>query len=498
MKIPLGKDYFEAKNGRLSKVVMDTSQLYNAHALLLGMSGVGKSHTFRSMIARADTEGQPVRFLVYDVHGDIDVPDASEVLFSEQTPWGLNPLRVNPDVHFGGVNKCIRNFIRTVNQASVTSLGSKQEAVLRKLLLDVFAEHGFDPDDSRTWGMNEYDSRLISAGADNRLYLEVPFAEKDEASKNGARWDGARKLWYTTPDKYKGELTRWKPAYKPRTYPTVADVLAYADRIFEERYLGSDQKAVRALNQVYKTAQARQKKLLESIKMQRYEGMQAELAEDLEEAKANAIEAFTAYVNGVTTGREFEMIRNYNSPEVLKSVVERLENLQASGLFKSMPPPFDESKRVWRYNLKALNSEDKKMMVFFLLQEQFYAAVQAGQTDKVRTVVVLDELGVYVSANDNDGGDGIIGVIAREARKFGLALWAANQSPKNVPESLISSVATKIVLGIDEGHWDSAVTKLNIERKLLDWIRGKQTMAVQMKVAGATKNRWWWVELLKD
>ena len=29
-----------------------------------------------------------------------------------------------------------------------------------------------------------------------RMNLKVPFAEKDEAKKLGARWDAARKLWY--------------------------------------------------------------------------------------------------------------------------------------------------------------------------------------------------------------------------------------------------------------------------------------------------------------
>lgn len=32
-----------------------------------------------------------------------------------------------------------------------------------------------------------------------RIDLTVPFAEKDEAKRLGARWDGERKLWYV-PD----------------------------------------------------------------------------------------------------------------------------------------------------------------------------------------------------------------------------------------------------------------------------------------------------------
>ena len=29
-----------------------------------------------------------------------------------------------------------------------------------------------------------------------RLDLKIPFAEKDQAKKLGARWDAGRKLWY--------------------------------------------------------------------------------------------------------------------------------------------------------------------------------------------------------------------------------------------------------------------------------------------------------------
>lgn len=134
------------------------------------------------------------------------------------------------------------------------------------------------------------------------------------------------------------------------------------------------------------------------------------------------------------------------------------------------------------------------MMVLFLLQDIFYRAVQRGEQSDVVEVVVLDELSTYTSSQD-ENGDGIIGIIARQARKFGLALWAADQSPANVPESLTSSVGTKIMLGLDEMYWTSAVTKLRIETKLLNWIQPQHTMAAQLKERGNTKSRWWWVQL---
>lgn len=494
MRIRLGKDFFEARDNRTIPVVLDTKKLINGHVLIVGSSGVGKSHTLRDMMRQGIADSPKVRFHVFDVHGDLEVPGASVVMFSETAPFGLNPLRVNADINFGGVRKCVQTFLRTINQASTTALGVKQEAVLRNLLLDVYRDFGFDPEEPATWGMNAYESRLVGGGRDNRLYLEVPYGDIEKVKALGARWEPSVKHWWVHTEKYAGDLTKWKPAHKERSYPTVADVLEYAKRLHVERFLGSDQRAVQALGYLNKTAKTLQKKFLEQArhKNQGIFDEEAELA--LDEVRTKAVEAYSQYVQAVRTGYELDSLLKYDSPDVLKSVVDRLHNLKATGIFKSTHPPFDPGASVWRYKLNALSQEEKKMMVLFLLQDIFNASVQRGEQSDVVEVIVLDELSTYTATAD-ENGDGIIGVIAREARKFGLALWAANQSPANVPESLISSVGTKIVLGLDEMYWNSAVQKLRIESKHLAWIQPTQTMAAQLKERGSLKNRWWWVQL---
>lgn len=44
-----------------------------------------------------------------------------------------------------------------------------------------------------------------------RFDLKVPFAEKDEAKKLGARWDPARKLWYVKDREDMAPFARWSP-----------------------------------------------------------------------------------------------------------------------------------------------------------------------------------------------------------------------------------------------------------------------------------------------
>ena len=45
-----------------------------------------------------------------------------------------------------------------------------------------------------------------------RTNLKVPFAEKDEAKKLGARWDAARKLWYVEGKDDLAPFARWSPS----------------------------------------------------------------------------------------------------------------------------------------------------------------------------------------------------------------------------------------------------------------------------------------------
>jgi hypothetical protein len=495
MRLKLGTDFFEARNGRAAPLYYDTSKLTNGHMLLLGSTGVGKSYRLINLLEQATREGKQLRFHVFDVHGDLEIPGASVIEFSEFSPFGLNPFLVNPNPKYGGVRKAIRAFIRILNQASATKLGVRQEAVLRAILTDVYLEFGFDPDIPESWALNEYEVQMVGGGNNNRVYLEVPFAEKDQVQKLGARWDGAKKHWWVQADAYKGDLLKWKPAYKARRCPSLKDVLEHCKNLYTEMTSGSSQKAVRALEVANKKAQALQRKVMHAIRDRHFYEPDIETKLELKEAGQAAIEAYTEYVNAIQTGKEHETLTKYDSAETVKSLQNRLENLLGTGIFKENFPKFDADCPIWRYHLNALSNEERKMFVLFKLEEIYYKMVERGAKNDVVEVLVLDELGTYCSSADNDNGDGIIGVISREARKYGLALWGAHQEPDGVPKSLITACATKIIVGLDEGFWKAAVPNLRIETRLLEWISPRKTMAVQFKEVGATKNRWWWVQL---
>ncbi len=56
--------------------------------------------------------------------------------------------------------------------------------------------------------------------------MDVPFAEKDEAKRLGARWDMAERRWYALPGREAG-LSGWAPAPPyVRCYPEKTERLA--------------------------------------------------------------------------------------------------------------------------------------------------------------------------------------------------------------------------------------------------------------------------------
>jgi len=491
MKVPFGFCASAYKHGRaLEMVSWDFGKLINGHTLLIGMSGAGKTFQLKRLIAgmQAQSSGR-TRFHVFDVHGDIDIPNASEVIFAELTPYGLNPLRVNPDPYFGGVRKCIQNFIKTINKATSSPLGVKQEAVIRNVLTDVYRSHGFNPDDPRTWVVNEHDAHLVSDGSDNRLYLDCPYEDKDAARALGARWDGGKSLWWVHADQYRDGLLRWPPKTVGRTHPTLNDVLIYANRLLKISFMGADQDAVTNLEIFSRHASAHQKRQIDAVRSGR-EREDPIALEALDKARDNAIDSYVRYVNTIRTGNEFDSLIKYDSTEVLKSVVDRLEGLRATGLFKGTPAPFDYDAPVWTYKLHALRPEEKKMFVLFRLQEIFAEAIQRGEQKSIRDVLILDEAHLYVDNDENN----ILSTLARESRKFGVALIAANQNA-DLPDAFLSSLATKMVLGIDEMYWRTAASKMRIEERMLSWIRPWEFMALQMKETGSTRNDWRWVML---
>ena len=410
------------------KIIWDTTKLINGHVLIMGKSGTGKTYTLKKMLDQLSKQGK-IRAHIMDVHGDIDIEGASVVKFSESTPYGFNPLIVNPDPDFGGVRKRVRSYISALNR-STTKLGQKQEAALRNILVDLYAANGFYENDAKSWRLN----------------------------------DGVQRQW-------------------SKKYPSMEDAVRFANAKLRSMFLGTSSEAVAAAEKLYRKQSQfhnKMKRMGKNIRPEEIEVAQKEL----DVLKEEALTLYREHLDAVMTGHELEDLMKYDSKDVMKSVVDRLENLNSIGIFRPQRPPFDTNNPIWRYDIKALASDEKRLFVSFILEAIFQKSAQRGVQSDLVEIIVLDEAHLFL----DDDPENPINVIAKEARKFGLGIFCASQSPTHFSDDFISNVSTKIILGIDQMYWDGSTRKLKVDMGSLEWIVPQQKMVMQMNNRGQTKS----------
>ena len=430
MKFTIGLDDFAYRQKKEQMPVnWDSSQVVNPHILIAGKSGTGKTHTIRKLINDCiKTGGKNTTFHVMDVHGDIEIPGSSTVLFSESTQYGINPLKINPDPDFGGVRKRIQSFLSTLNRTQSRVLGPKQEAVLRNLITDLYAANGFYAEKPASWRLD----------------------------------DGMN--------------------YKyPKKFPNIEDAHRFAYSKLKQMFLGTSTSTIKNLDDLNRKSSLMQSRIrkLNGAKSDEVRKIEEDIAALSEKSSAS----FNEYISTITTGQELDTLIKYDSQDVLKSVVDRLENMKATGIFKNQQPPFEVGNPVWRYDIRALDQEEKRMFVEFTLQDIFAKAMQRGPVNELLDIIILDEAHLFFK----DDEDNILNTLAKEARKFGVALICASQSPTDFSDDFLSNVATKILLGIDQMYWDQAVRRMRIDPKMLTYLVPQKTIAAQIGNKGESK-----------
>jgi hypothetical protein len=455
MKIDWGiSDYFLSRQNKEVPVVWDSDRLINPHILICGKSGTGKTHRLRKMVNALSRQG--VRFHIFDVHADIRIPGESRVVFSESSRCGYNPLVLNPDPHSGGVRRTINGLIATLNRTS-SKLGDRQAAVLRALLTDIYFLSQIYEDNPRSWVKKEIDEATRKQLMDARRYNEL----KDY-------------------------------------YPTVEDLISFAERKLKALYLGPESNGVgsKCLAAVEETNRgvSQLKRLTGRIQRSREDEEIKRLETQIANAKERAITSFSEYVMSIESGRELEEMIKYDSRETLKSVVDRLKNLSSIGIFRPNPPPFDPDANVWVYDIKSLPKDEQLLFVYFRMEDIFRRRVQAGAVDDVKEIIIVDEANNYFT----DEPDNVFNVISKEARKFGLGLWCASQSPTHFSEDFLTTVATKVLLGIDSYFWKMSATKLRCDESVLKFITPQKTCAVYMDRKGEINAKFLGVRLPEE
>ncbi|OQX14590.1 MAG: hypothetical protein BWK73_09350 [Thiothrix lacustris] len=431
-------EYQYRKQGQNVPVHYEPERLINGHMLLCGMSGTGKS--FQSMRFLASAADGGVEVDVLDVHDELDqIPGAKACTYSQATQYGFNPLELNTNPHTGGVLRQVNYLVGLMKELS-KQLGAKQEACLRHLLLDTYAGKGIWVDNPRSWQKQ----RITAA-----KYREL------------------------TESRQWGELRNY--------YPTMEDLLSFAKRKLIAITVGGDNPSISAL----------QKLRGEYQKLNKLQGNYAKASGDDEldklqkqiaGSKEKAAGLYADFIEKQQTGREIDDVMKYDSSEVLTSVIQRIEVFNSAGIFNANPPPFGNA-RVRVHQIKSLTNEQQVLFVKLRLSAIFEHWKEQGATrsgTELRHVIFLDEGHKFFSKEPDD----IVNVIAKEARKFGIGLWCASQSPTAFPEDFMTNVGATVLLGIHSSFWKPAETRMRVTEEQLKFIRSKQTMGIKLQRDG--------------
>lgn len=501
MIVNFGYNSFQLSKNIQEMVTWDSHNVTNLNFLLTGMSGSGKTHQVRRIINNLSTsalkEGNTdFKAHVFDVHGDIRCMNESLVTYSENSGFGINPLTLSTDPEYGGVRKRIQSFINTISK-STSKLGTRQEAVISSLLEDLYGYYGFHKDKPETWGLDS-----IHHGDDGVVFIDVPFEMKDVAKKLGARWNPGKKSWYVVADKYNPETFAEFPINRDvdtqtfKTYPSLEEASKFIYGKMEESFLGIGKDGMEAVQHFHKATAKYNKILAQShyTKNGHSYATEAEL-KAIESASLLVKEAVDAYLAEKVTEKTLKDAILYTSLDTLTSIHQRINNMLESGVFRSTPPPLDPSMPVHRHNLRPLSHEEQKMFILFSLERIFEEAVQKGEVKPgtIRHAIVVDEAAKFF---DNDPRNPL-NYIALEGRKFGISLICSSQSPSHFSEDFLGSVATKLILGLDEMHWEASKRKLKINPERMKYIIPQKEMLVQIKQNGVQRNDWVGVSLIK-
>ncbi len=432
----LNEYQYKQKNTR-HLVKINTHELINSHLLITGMSGTGKSYQAKKLIKTAIEQSIDVD--IFDVHNELNQSGTTSAIYSESTRLGYNLLTLSHNSHSGGIRRRINEIIAMINSTS-RKLGSKQETALRNLLSDVYWLNGCYDNNPKSWKKDE-----ITEEIRNRLL-------------NDRNYQGLKQF-----------------------YPTIDDLLGYADRKIKALYLGTNIKSVTALERVNYLANQLNKNILNQ---QKASHDSEKIQKSLDSAKLKVQKAFESYLENIETGRELSDIMKYNSKDVLQSVLERLNNLNSSGIFRPNPPSFGNTKGRC-HQLKHLSDDEQKMFVYMRLETIFRKCLDSGVKSDLDHIVFLDEAHKFIVEDSSN----IINVIAKEGRKFGLGLWCASQSPTHFSEDFLTNCGTTILLGIHSSYWDMACRKLQIDKTTLKYIRPKQSAAIKLQRNGAIESK---------
>ncbi|WP_456470016.1 ATP-binding protein [Caminibacter sp.] len=401
------------------EVVWNYRTEQNPHLMIIGKSGSGKTFLLRNILRHfALNEKKRINVFVIDFHGDLEIKESQTIEYNKNSPTsaGIGVFEFDYYSKAGGIYNRVDELIKIFENSFFNSMSPLRKALLKKLLLDVYIQKGYNPDDKSTW--NKPASQLPTLEDLANLIRNI-ITILQEMKKNK-----------TSPD-FSVAVNQFKELLKNKSnYKNDAELIKAADDIYE----------------MYK------KELLEKEK-------------SIEEKL------------GI---KDFGFYTKKNVLNSLESIEIYINSMIESKIFSKNNPVLKKEYNVFRFNLKYLEDDLMLFVANLIIQRIFTKLrmryeYKQNETSNLNTYIVIDESKLILPNKERNNDLHYINRIVSEARKFGLGIILASQRIAHYSQEMLSNIATKIVLNTDESEQPVVRKKLGIkDGRIFEQIKSKE------------------------
>ena len=126
----------------------------NPHLMIVGKSGSGKTYLLRKILKHfALNEKGKINVFVIDFHGDLEIEEAQNIEYNknDSNSAGIGVFEFDYYSKAGGIYNRVDELVKIFENSFFPQMSPLRKALLKKLLLDVYIQKGYDPDDKSTW-----------------------------------------------------------------------------------------------------------------------------------------------------------------------------------------------------------------------------------------------------------------------------------------------------------------------------------------------------------
>lgn len=132
-----------------SNVCWNPKALPNAHVVLIGASGSGKTQTLKALAYELSKLFPQVRIVIVDFHGDQQLPGEVYYPLNMESPWGINPLTIDLDTKGGG--PALQAIAVAAILKKALTMGPNQEGLLISVFDTCYKAKGISQENAVSW-----------------------------------------------------------------------------------------------------------------------------------------------------------------------------------------------------------------------------------------------------------------------------------------------------------------------------------------------------------